>query len=166
MPHPSTALPSRAAAPNRWAAVCRQLRTDAVVMERRCNALLAAPVASGAWLDAGVAFLREGLSRGCLRHLDMLGDMRTDQSGTASPLNAGVLASLWDASAASDAFLAHLRAAAARDGDLDRKVRAFYGESILAAPAAAATPKPTPDRRAPRADRAPACLPQLPFAFA
>lgn len=147
----------------RWAT--RRMRGDARVMHRLHEELQAAEVGTRAWHRAGIAFLREGLKRGCLDHLYVLADL----IGPHSTLGDRSTDTLFENFDASDAFIAHLRIAAAADSVFEHYLRAHYGDSIFSRELRATHPShpeyvapPKPDQAPPRP--APA-VPQLAFAF-
>lgn len=148
------------------AAAGRQLRTDALVMERRHDALCRARRGSDAWHEAGIAFLREGLRRGCMDHLNVLGDMR----GEDSSLSERATDKLFENDALSDAFVYRLRQAAARDPAFAQQLRDFYGERLFSRSLSTAHPSHPEHAAASKADRAPTVtaepVPQLALAFA
>ncbi len=169
MPSANEAVPSRAAAPKRYAAVSRRLHTDAVVMERRYNAMRSSELGSRAWQDAGIEFLREGLKRGCMDHLNLLGDMR----GPHSALSERATDELFENRDLSDAFIARLRIAAAREPDLDRGLRSWFGDRLFTGPLSNAhhahpdhDPTPAPSGRSASPVAPASTLPQLSLGFA
>ncbi|MCD9046804.1 hypothetical protein [Luteimonas sp. MHLX1A] len=146
------------------AAAGRQLRADALVMERRHDALCRAPWSSDAWHDAGIEFLREGLRRGCMDHLNRLGDLR----GEDSSLSERATDKLFENGVLSDAFVYRLRQAAARDATFEQQLRDWYDERLFTR--TLSTAHPSHPKHAPStADCTPAAplepIPQLALAF-
>lgn len=84
------------------------------------------------WMAAGVAFLREGMQRGCLSNLNELAealDWRTQLSERS-------IDELFESGAATDAFVAHLRLEADRDAEFKAQLRREFGEGLLTRPLA------------------------------
>lgn len=111
------------------ASYTRARQGDARVMDRLDRQLRQAccDMPSRRWIKAGIEFLREGLARGCLDHLNELGEM----IGPESTLSERSIDTLFESGAASDLFLAALREEAAKDRYFDERLRAHFGDRTL-----------------------------------
>lgn len=103
---------------------------NARVMDRLYKQLCRTHLGSPAWIAAGIAFLREGLERGCLDNLNELGDAL----GPRCILSERCTDQLFENGLDTERFVAALREAAAADDFFEKQIRREFGDRILDRP--------------------------------
>lgn len=84
-----------------------------------------------AWMNAGVAFIREGLQRGCLNQLNELADRLDPEAKGRTRLSERSIDELFESGETTDAFVARLRLEAEADPQFGELLRREFGDRLF-----------------------------------